>query len=370
MTASIVLNLRPGARLAPEQVRGIVHLVSSSVEGLNPDRVTIIDTSGKLIARPADSGLGQTGSRQFEMQAGVEAELERRVRTMLDEILGPNKATVRVAAQMDFTSVERTEERFDPQGVIKSEQRTSETQHGSTTTPVAVAGVASNVPDRAAAQSQSGQSTTKTTREAETIQYDVSKVLERKVVAPGELKRLSVAVMVDGTYNAVADGKGGERKEYVPRKAEELEKIKSAVKNAIGFNASRGDEVEVAEYPFDTSAMEKERVLMEEAERQAFWYSLAKQALMAVGLLLVLLFVLRPLLRTFKGRRQPGSTGDTQAAMSLMPPRPTAISGGSVQPPALDLTATDPLRDGLMELANKQPNVVAQLVRAWIVKKP
>src|SRR5574337_1072576 len=165
-TASIVLNLRPGARLTPEQVRGIVHLVSSSVEGLNPDRVTVIDTSGKLIARPAENGLSLTGSGQLETQAGVAAELERRVRTMLDEILGPNKATVRVAAQMDFTSVERTEERFDPRGVIKSEQRTTETQNNSTPTPATTAaGAASNIPDRTAAQSSSGQSTAKSTKE-------------------------------------------------------------------------------------------------------------------------------------------------------------------------------------------------------------
>ncbi len=296
-TASIVLNLRPGARLTPEQVRGIVHLVSSSVEGLNADRVTVVDTSGKLIARPADGRLGAGSTGQFEAQEAVEVELERRVRTMLEEILGPNKATVRVAAQMDFTSVERTEERFDPRGVIKSEQRTTETQQSSTATPTAVAGAASNVPDQAATQSQSGQSTAKSTKEAETVQYDVSKVFERKVFSPGELKRVSVAVMVDGTYKPVPDGKGGERKEYVPRKSDELEKIKIAVKNAVGFSAARGDEIEVVEFPFDTSAMEKERALMEEAERKAFWYSLVKPVLMGIGVLLVLVFGLRPPLK-------------------------------------------------------------------------
>src|SRR5574337_138738 len=366
-TASVVLNLRPGARLTPEQVRGIVHLVSSSVEGLNPDRVTVIDTSGKLIARPAENGLSLTGSGQLETQAGVEAELERRVRTMLDEILGPNKATVRVAAQMDFTSVERTEERFDPHGVIKSEQRTTETQNSSSTTPAAVTGAASNVPGEIAAQPTSGQNTAKSTKEAETVQYDVSKVFERKVFSPGQLKRVSVAVMVDGRTKAVADGKGGERKDYVSRKPEELEKIKVAVKNAVGFNASRGDEVEVVEFPFDTSAMEKEQALMEEAERKAFWYSLATQALTAIGILLALLFVLRPLIRALKGRRSPAIEAPNVFSMSQ--PSATAI-GESPQAPALGAASDDPLRQGLMELARTRPNDVAQLVRAWVVKKP
>ncbi len=368
-TASVVLNLRPGGRLTPEQVRGIVHLVSSAVEGLNPDRVTVIDTSGKLIVRPAENGLSQTSSKQFEMQEGVEADLERRIRTMLEEILGPNKATVRVAAQMDFTSVERTEERFDPRGVIKSEQRTTETQNSSTTAPAAVAaGAASNVPSETAAQPTSGQNTAKTIKEAETIQYDVGKVFERKVFSPWELKRISVAVMVDGSSKVVADGKGGERKEYVPRKPEEIEKIKVVVKNAVGFNASRGDEVEVVEFPFDTSAMEKERTLMEEGERKAFWYSLATQAGMAIGVLLVLLFVLRPLIRALKGRRLPAL--DAPRTFSISQPSTTAFGEGPPQVRALDTVQDDPLRQGLMELATKQPTVVAQLVRAWMVKKP
>lgn len=365
-TASVVLNLRPGARLTPEQVRGIVHLVSSSVEGLNPDRVTVIDTSGKLIVRPAENGPSQTSSRQFEMQEGIEAEMERRIRTMLEEILGPNKATVRVAAQMDFTSVERTEERFDPRGVIKSEQRTTETQNSSTTTPAAVAGVASNVPGETATQPTLGQSTAKTTKEAETVQYDVGKVFERKVFSPWQLKRVSVAVMVDGNSKAVKDGKGGERKDYVPRKPEEIEKIKMVVKNAVGFNASRGDEVEVVEFPFDTSAMEKERVLMEEAERKDFWYSLATQAGTAIGVVLVLLFVLRPLIRALKGRR----LSTPEAPKALWMRESSALKEGSSPVPALEGAATDPQRQGLMELARTRPNDVAQLVRAWMVKKP
>jgi flagellar M-ring protein FliF len=369
-TASVVLNLRPGARLTPEQVRGIVHLVSSSVEGLNADRITVVDTSGKLIARPADGRLNSGSTGQFEAREAVEGELERRIRTMLEEILGPNKATVRVAAQMDFTVVERTEERFDPRGVIKSEQRTTESQQSSATTPTAAAGVASNVPEQAATQSQSGQSTAKSTKETETVQYDVSKVLERKVFSPGELKRVSVAVMVDGTYKTVPDGKGGERKEYIARKSEELEKIKVAVKNAVGFNAARGDEVEVAEFPFDTSAMEKERALMDEAERKAFWYSLVKPVLIAVGVILALLFGLRPLIRSLKERRPPTFDMPETFAMPQRQPNTTVLERGPAPAPALEVAPDDPLREGLMELARNNPNVVAQLVRAWMVKRP
>lgn len=363
-TASVVLHLRPGSRLTPEQVRGIVHLVSSSVEGLNPDRVTVIDTLGKLLARPEEKGRGGATTGQFERQEAVESELAHRVQTMLTEILGPNKATVRVAAQMDFNSVERTEEWFDPRGVVKSEQRTSESQRSSTPSPSAVAGAASNIPGQSAPLS--GTATTKTSKEAETIQYEVGKVVERRVFAPGQLRRVSVAVLVDGTYRMVKDVKTSEQKAvYLPRKPEEIEKIKEAVKKAVGFDASRGDEVEVVEFPFDTSVMDKERVLMEEAERRALWFSMAKSALTILGIVLVLVVVLRLLTRALKGRRL--QEFPLQKALSM---RKAERSLGAAATTAIDEIPNDPAKQGLRELARNKPNELAQLVRAWIVKSP
>lgn len=364
-TASIVLHLRPGARLTPEQVRGVVHLVSSSVEGLTPDRVTVIDTFGKLLARPEDKGRGPTTTGQFEIQEGVEAELTHRVQTMLAEILGPNKATVRVAAQIDFSSVERTEEWFDPRGVVKSEQRTSESQHSSTAPSSGVAGAASNIPGQSATSSGS-TAATKTSKEAETIQYEVGKVFERKVFAPGQLRRVSVAALVDGTYRPVRSGKGTEeRLVYVPRKPEELDKIKEAVKKAVGFDASRGDEVEVVDFPFDTSAMDKERSLMEETERRAFWSSMAKPALSALGIALVLLVALPLLLRALKGRRL-----DQLPLPKALSVRKAERSLSAAGPHAIDEIPDDPAKHGLRELARQKPNELAQLVRAWLVKSP
>lgn len=359
-TASVVLHLRPGSRLTPEQVRGIVHLVSSSVEGLTPDRVTVIDTFGKLLARPDDKGRGPTTTGQLEIQDALESELAHRVQTMLTEILGPNKATVRVAAQMDFSSVERTEEWFDPRGVVKSEQRTSESQHSSTTPPSGVAGAASNVPGQSS--TLPGAGTAKSTKEAETIQYEVGKVFERKILAPGQLRRVSVAVLVDGTYRPVKDGKASEsRLVYIPRKREELEKIKEVVKKAVGFDAARGDEVEVVDFPFDTSAMDKERVLMEEAERRDFWFSMAKPALSILGIVLVVLVLLPWLARALKGRRL--AEVPLQKALSKEERRFHIPATA-----AIDEISDDPAKQGLRELARHKPNELAQLVRAWIVK--
>ncbi|MCZ7626198.1 MAG: hypothetical protein M5R38_10715 [Candidatus Methylomirabilis sp.] len=171
-----------------------------------------------------------------------------------------------------------------------------------------------------------------------------------------------------GPIRRFPDGKGGERKEYVPRKTEELEKIKVAVKNAVGFQSARGDEVEVVEFPFDTSAMEKERVLMDEAERKAFWDSLIKPVVIAVGVLLALIFGLRPLIRSLRERRTPAF--DIPGPLSMPQPGPTSIDTGPAPAPALDVASDDPLREGLMELARNNPIVVAQLVRAWMVKRP
>jgi flagellar M-ring protein FliF len=363
-TASVVLHLRPGARPSAEQVRGIVHLVSSSVEGLNPDRVTVVDAFGKLVARPAEKGLGPSTTGQLEIKEAVESELEHRVQTMLGEILGPNKASVRVAAQMDFTSVERTEERFDPRGVIKSEQRTSESQQNLSTPSAGIPGVASNVPGQVPPPSSAETAKGKATKEAETIQYEVGKTIERKVFAPGQLRRISVAVLVDGVYQPPKDAKAGTRGEYIPRKAEELEKIKAAVKKAVGFDTARGDEVEVMEFPFDTSVMDKERTLVEEADRRAFWFSFVKPAVGALGVLLVLLFVVRPMVRALKGWQLP----ELSMPKALSGQQSRALKGGQAQ--ALDEIAEDPVKHGLRELARDKPGEIAQLVRAWIVRSP
>ncbi len=371
-TASVVVSLRPGARLSPEQVRGIVHLVSGSVEGLQADNVTVIDSAGRMLSQRTDRSLGVGTASQLEYQAAVENELMRRVQGMLDEVLGAGKASVRVSAQVEFSHGERTEERVDPNTVVRSEQRSSETSKNNSTRPAGVVGVTANIgtPQPATPGSTSNSETTK---EQESVQYEVGKVVERRTLVAGEVKRLSVAVLVDPPYTVTSGTNGTEQKVPVPRAKAELDKIRASVMRAVGFNAARGDEVDVAELVFDTSVVERERLSAERVERQAFWWSAARQAALGVGVLLLVVVVLRPLLALLRRRPAAGSRLDLRDAA-------LTDAGGGAQITAKTAAALNPaqilkgrereaLQGQVAALARANPEQMAQIIRSWMVTR-
>jgi flagellar M-ring protein FliF len=350
-------------------VRGIVHLVSSSVEGLEAERVTVVDTAGRMLTQVADRpGAGQ----HLERQGMLEQELQRRVQSMLEEVLGPGKASVRVAAQVEFSHGERTEERVDPNGVVKSEQRSTETTKGSSTRPGGVVGSAANTGNPAVGGSGTS-SNNETVKEQESVQYEVGRVVERRTLVAGEIKRLSVAVLVDPPYKVTPAAGGPEQRTPLPRPKAELEKLRAMVMRAVGYTAARGDEVEVAEMVFDTSAVERERVTAERTEQHAFWWGTAQQAGWVGGLLLLGFLALRAL-RGLLGRRPAVGTrlDITDAAVAA-----TAAAGqlSSTATPALnpaDLVKArerEVLHEQITELARSNPDQVAQLVRSWMLRK-
>ena len=157
-TASVVLKLRAGKWLDDTQIQGIIHLLSSSVAGLQPQNVTIVDNSGKMLAGFKDkSALGKISSDQFEFQEKIERGLENRIKTMLESALGPSRAIVRIACLLDFKRLEKTEERFDPENrVVRSEQLSNENGTGMDTLPIGVPGpIASmNIKEPAAGKNQ------------------------------------------------------------------------------------------------------------------------------------------------------------------------------------------------------------------------
>jgi flagellar M-ring protein FliF len=372
-TASVVVALRPGARLSPEQVRGIVHLVSGSVEGLHADHVTVIDSAGRMLSQRADRSPGGGTASQLDYQAAVENELMRRVQSMLDEVLGAGKASVRVSAHVEFSHGERTEERVDPNTVIRSEQRSSETSKNNSTRPAGVVGVSANIgtPPASVAGTSSNSETTK---EQESVQYEVGRVVERRTLLAGEVKRLSVAVLVDPPYKMVAGPAGAEQKVPVPRDKAELEKIRASVMRAVGFSAARGDEVEVAELVFDTSVVERERIAAERVERQTFWWSTGTQATVAVAGLLLAWLVLRPLLAAL--RRRPPVGGRLDLRDGALPAAATAggpltASGAMALNPAQILRGREreELQARIAAMVRADPEQTAQLIRSWMVAK-
>ncbi len=253
-TASVILKLRPGRFLSDDQVRGIVHLVSASVPNLKTENVTVVDGNGHLLAGDEDAdGVRKYTSEQLEFQQRREKSLEASVRSMLEKALGKGKAVVRVACEIDFMRQEETEEKYlaDNQ-VVRSEQLSNEQSSSSKGIPAGVPGLAANVTANTRQNKAGGQSNGYSKND-QTRNYEIGKVVSRRVLPIGKLKRLSVAVIVDGTYKKVIEGEGQEAVEklqYVPRSQEELQQIEKLVKSAVNFDPARGDRIEVTNMEF------------------------------------------------------------------------------------------------------------------------
>jgi flagellar M-ring protein FliF len=303
-SASIAVKLKSGRRLSQEQINGIVHLVSSSVPRLAPDHVTVVDNSGKLLAgSKGKAAFGALSQDQLEYQSQVEKNLEGRVKSMLEQALGEGKAIVRLAGSFDFQRHEKTEEHYLPDNrVVRSEQSLSESSRNGDAAPQGVPGVRSNTPgpDLMQNQTAAGAGATSFDKQDRTVNYEIGKVTSRILEPIGKLTRVSVAVLVDGTYKTEAKKDGGTEREFIPRGAEEIQKIENLVKRAVGFDADRGDTVEVVNIPFEVSEWSK----AETAGAPSGWAAILEQAVPyikhgSIGLFLVLtfLFFVKPLVR-------------------------------------------------------------------------
>ncbi|MBI5017363.1 MAG: flagellar M-ring protein FliF [Deltaproteobacteria bacterium] len=372
-SASIVLQLSAGSRLSAKQIQGVVYLTSSSVEGLKPDRVTVVDTKGNVLYQSSGDETAMLAASQIEYKRAYEKDVERRVREMLETVLGSGAAVVQVAAYFDFDRVEETSETFDPEATaVRSEQRATESTSGPTG-PQGVPGVASNVAGAtgaatAPAPASGGGASSK---ETETVNYEVSKKVTRVQKSQGSLKRLTVAVAVDGVYKAV---QGKKEKEFSPRTADDLAKIRSLVEKAVGVDANRGDQVEVTSIPFRPAEGIEEAKGMFGPE---FYMALARYGVLLLVALVLVFGVGRPLLRWLASAgAAPELTGPMTVAE--MEERLAAASGGeggaARAPQEYQLDETTPeetlkresLKKRITELVHQEPEVAAQLVRSWL----
>jgi flagellar M-ring protein FliF len=235
-SASVVVDLRPGYHLSPDQVQGIVNLVASSVPKLSADKVTVIDSSGRPLKEIVPVAASTEAEKLNLLKLKHEQEMERRIESMLDPVLGPGKVVVRANVQINPQETQMTKEQFDPENRVVRSQRQAVDDSG--LKGGGVPGVQSNIPGgeggRTAAEGGSK-------RTSEAVTFEVGRTTSRIMEPRGQVQKLSVAVLVDGTY---------QKDKYVPRSKDEIEVIKGMVKRAVGFDADRGDEIEVANVPF------------------------------------------------------------------------------------------------------------------------
>lgn len=245
-TASIVLSVR--GELSGGEIRAIQHLVASAIEGMTPNKVSIVDDAGRLLASGGGSDdAGLIASEGEERAQAIEQRMRDRIEEMLSNVVGAGRARVQVAVELDLNRSTKTSETFDPDGQVVRSTQSRENANSAKGADSGAVSVANELPGATAtAGDGSGSSSEQGSATEETVNYEISKTTETAVTEAGAIKRLSVAVVVDGTYTD--DGQGNVT--YAPRTADQLAQITSLVRSAIGFVETRGDQVDVVNMQF------------------------------------------------------------------------------------------------------------------------
>jgi len=302
-TASVILKLRNGRRLSDEQVQGIIYLVSSSIPRLSPENVTLVDQNGKLLAGIDDqTSAARMSLTNLELQQQRESLLEKRVTTMLEKVLGHDRAIVRVACELDFIQQENTQELYLPENqVVRSEQLSNETSAQKDPAAQGIPGLANNITNDTQTVGQNNSSLGYQ-KEDRTRNFEIGKTTSRQILPVGQLQRLSVAVIVDGNYETTVVGKGDKQREevnYIPRTPEEIEILTAIVKRAVNFDERRGDQVELANIPFNNDPFAQFQELPGPSwiDRVRPMLSFLKYAVVALFVLFTFMYIIRPLIR-------------------------------------------------------------------------
>jgi flagellar M-ring protein FliF len=376
-SASIVLRVR-GA-LEAQQVRAIRHLVASAVNGMKPTRVSIVDENGQLLADGADMDpTGAIGGSGADRQAGFERRLKDQIESIVSSVVGPGRARVQLSAEFDFNRITETFDKFDPEGrVLRSSQTREESsasgnQEGQVT-------VGNELPG-ANPQGTAGQAARDASKKSEEIvNYEISRSTKTQVTEGGRVKRISAAVLIDGSY---AKNEKGETV-YQPRAKEELDRIGALVRSAIGFDQKRGDQVEVvnlrfAETPGSTIQEPTGFMSFLQFTKEDMMRAI-ELAVMAILGLVVVLFIVRPLVRRIL---TPESPKPAQAVAAL--PGAAGAAAAGADSAALPTSKTALMIDKAQiqgqvhaesmkkvgELAERNPHETVAIVRQWLQDAP
>jgi flagellar M-ring protein FliF len=246
-TASVVIGTA-GRDPSADQVRALQNLVAGAVPNLKPERVTIVDQNSKLLA--GGDGQAEASQAAEDERSATEDKIRKRVKELVEGVVGPGKARVQVTADLDLSQVTTQEEKYDPDGqVVRSTQTVDENAKQNQPDSSGQASASTNVPGTPGAGGQSSTTNASASgRTEETTNYEISKTTKTTVQTPGELKRLSIAVAVDGITAPGAKGAPGP---YTPRSAQEMQHIDQLVRSAVGYDASRGDQISVINVRFD-----------------------------------------------------------------------------------------------------------------------
>ncbi len=341
-TASVTTKLKPGLRLSQGETSAIANLVAASVEGLSPDNITIVDSYGRILSQPQESkSLLAKTSNQIDLQNKIEQYYKNKIESILENVIGSDRAAVQVSAELNFDQVERTAEQYDPDNsVIVSQEKNTQTGEGGN----------GKVPQKT---------------ESLVSNYESDRVVEHIVREVGNIKRLSVAVMVDGKYEIPAGSPEGTEPQYVPLNATELAQIENIVKNTVGYSDVRQDNVVVENMSFDRSLITAEAESLSKMERQLFWENWITRIIYGCILILTALGLrkfyksIKPIFAS-KSNSGPLFALDTPSAAGSSDPLNFEVSS--------DTASSARLQQTISNLSKERPNDAAKLLKAWLIE--
>jgi flagellar M-ring protein FliF len=359
-SASIQLDLNQS--LSRVKVESIVRLVANAVEGLDSSRVSVVDTRGRVIFKGNAGEAGEMagmGGTLLEYKKNIEKEIAGNVQSMLEQVVGPGNAIVRVSAQIDTSEVVVSEEEYDPTVVVvRSNKLLEETiNEGGEAVGGAGAGDEPVANQRAGILPAGGNAEKSKVSKNATTNYEINKINRRVVRPAGTIQRLSVAAVIDGEYRTVTRNDGTTAREYVPRDAEALKTFEALVKNAMGFNEDREDQVSVQSVPFKSSPGLEDLADMD-VEKPAVSRFLEEYGRTVFNLILIacaFFLVVRPLIKSVKEIGV--KAGD---ANNALPPGDDAVKQIS------ESEEKRAPRQRVAELSAREPERAAAVVRSWI----
>ena len=361
-TASIMLVLKPNMQLSKKEVKGIVNLVAHSIQGLQPENITIVNEAGRILNDPDDmndeeKGVSAQTITQIEMTRKVRDTMQENLQTLLDQTLGEGNAFVRVSVELDFDQRQTDRQTFTPvvddAGIIRSQQDISESYNGTSTQPGGPAGVQANIPGYVA---EEGNANAEYERKESTKNYEINEAKEKVVASPGSIRRLTVAVLVnDGVTPAQQDS------------------LLRSVSSAAGINTNRGDTISVEPLPFSTEARDRraaeEQSLKDRQDRIFYMQIGAILLLLALGIGGFLMYR-----RKKQQEREAIAEAERQAAIERQrqeeEARAIAVAAGAIEEEELTEQERQQLseKQALQQLIDQKPAEVAMLIKTWLAE--
>ncbi|MBY0553657.1 flagellar M-ring protein FliF [bacterium] len=376
-SASVVVELHAGKELSADQVRGIRYLVANAVEGMDPEKVAILDDRGKMISRQSDGSTGAS-NEIMELKSKVEKDLEGRIETILSKVVGHGKIVAKVDATINHKITTAVEETVDPdKTAIRSQTSQEESLDGARTNPTGVPGSRSNIPG---AEDNNGQVGFKqdVKKELKTVNYEVPKTVKNIREAAGAVEKISVAVLIDGVPTTTTKADGSTETTWSSRTPEEIAKYESLVKNAVGFVGARGDSVKIESIQFQPEDFSESEKILTNIEKKKLVQSLFKWGLLGFALLLFFFMVIRPFMqwitdsftdsveemlpRTIEELEELHSVDNSLPGLSGVLP----ILQESVDP---EKAESELLRDRIITLMQRDEEKASSAINVWVSRK-